>query len=296
MSVPQHLRVIGSRRIYQFFLPSTEDPSLAAEFLLVNPEQATTAFSEIPNDGALTLLVNPDDYEVADINALPGPTCLWFLRRLAPGKQEIYDDSPRLFSAAQQEIRHRVRFFESLVAMGNASVVVSDPASHEFCWSSGVRAVLSPPPVSDGLTRSWRPATVMSLAWWADHGPYASKFQDFMGTEYFQDGENNVSNVARLTDITHSVIIRESVVREFPYEVAVCLSAGHTVVCEAMDPLWGLEPGIDFFELTTPEELHHAVEAFRRSPSLSSLMSRRGQAKARNFASSRVLSRVFSSR
>ena len=294
MSISQHLRVIGSRGIYQFFLPPQGSAFPSSEFLLVESNRAATVFPGVPNNGALTLLVNPDDYSAADIDLLPAPTCLWFLRRLALDGQESYRDAPQLLSIARQEIQKRVSFLETLYPSGPASVVVSDRASVELCRTMGIQAVLSPPPVNDGVARARLPATAMSLAWRAEPGPYAAQFQRYLDSEFTRDGDNHVIRGASLDDITHSIVIQRSVVREFPYEVALCLAAGHTVMSQALEPLWGLEPGIDFVEVSTPEELHYAVEALRRSPSSTALMSRRGQAKAQHFESSRVLSRVLS--
>ena len=295
MSLPQDLRVIGSRSIFRFFLPPEGGPFVRTEFTLVEPVHAEEAFTKIVPDSTLTILVNPDDYELAQINLLQGKTCLWFLRRLAVGRPESYHDAPRLLMRASEEIGKRAGFFSQLNLHGGVTVVVSDAASYQLCLSRGIDAKLSPPPVNERLADLKGSVPRISLALWAGQSEYSSQFGSFPTESRIRHMNSESVLDSDFGDVSHSIIIQESVIREFPYEVALCLTAGHTVIAQALEPRWGLEPGIDFMEVSTPEELFYTVEALWRSPSSSNLMSKRGKGKASTFRSSAVLEKVLHS-
>jgi hypothetical protein len=78
----------------------------------------------------------------------------------------------------------------------------------------------------------------------------------------------------------------------FENRVSMHLAAGHLVISEPLSPSHGLEPGIDFIEITTPEELMDAVGRVLRRPEAATFMRWRGRQKAESFRASTVWSRV----
>jgi len=79
----------------------------------------------------------------------------------------------------------------------------------------------------------------------------------------------------------------------FENRVAMHLAAGQLVISEPLSPSHGLEPGLDFLQVTTPSELHlAAANAFYR-PADFLRIRQRGRRKAEQFRSSSVYPRLI---
>ena len=90
-----------------------------------------------------------------------------------------------------------------------------------------------------------------------------------------------------------AVNIHNEAYPSFENRVPMHLAAGHLVVSEPLSPSHGLEPGIDYIEITTPEALMDAVGRVLRRPDATRLMRWRGRQKAESFRASMVWSRVI---
>jgi hypothetical protein len=79
------------------------------------------------------------------------------------------------------------------------------------------------------------------------------------------------------------------------FENRVCLhvAAGHLVLSEPLDPLHGLEPGIDFVQFELPGQLSEALRAIRDTPMIWRRVRIRGRRKAEQYRASRVYPRLF---
>ena len=102
MSLPQHLRVIGSRRVFQHFLPPIGNPFPSSEFSLVKPGQAGPTMENFPDDDLLTIVVNPDEYEIDGLTSLRGVVWLWFLEPVFQQDKTRTSAAPRLAKAAEE--------------------------------------------------------------------------------------------------------------------------------------------------------------------------------------------------
>ncbi len=78
----------------------------------------------------------------------------------------------------------------------------------------------------------------------------------------------------------------------FENRCATILAAGNLLVTEPLSPTHGLEPSIDFLEVTVPEELQRALFNVRRHPDAYRRMRIRGRMKAEYFRASRVYPRL----
>ena len=78
----------------------------------------------------------------------------------------------------------------------------------------------------------------------------------------------------------------------FENRVSLHLAAGHLVLSEPLDPTHGLEPGIDYLEVSTPEHLHATIALLQRSPNAHHRVRVRGRMKAEGFRASRVYPRL----
>jgi len=78
----------------------------------------------------------------------------------------------------------------------------------------------------------------------------------------------------------------------FENRCATILAAGNLLISERLSPTHGLEPSIDFVEVTVPEELSRALFNIRRHPDAYRRMRIRGRMKAEYFRASRVYPRL----
>lgn len=294
MRESEHLLVIGSEPQFENFLPPIGGLFASAEFVFADPSKIETMPSTSASVRTLTILVNPDDYPLDLVNSLSGAVWLWFLRRLALVERNEYLESPRLFNEAREGIQRRADYLKQLDSQRDRKVVVSDEASYEFCADLGVNVRLSPPPVNDELSKTQSPTGEVFLAAWNSRTAFSLGILSAMPEEWFRSVDRSFVTMEEMSGINQSIILQDSVVSEFPYEFALCLTAGHLVISQAIEPSWGLEAGIDYLEITTPDELFYVVEALRRNPFSANLMRTRGMDKGKIFFASRVIPKLIS--
>jgi hypothetical protein len=82
-------------------------------------------------------------------------------------------------------------------------------------------------------------------------------------------------------------------VRAFESFVLVHLAAGHLVITEVLEPLYGLEPGLDVVQVGDRYELDLRVHQLHQTPDMYDRVRIRGHHKSRQFAASKVWSRVI---
>jgi hypothetical protein len=79
----------------------------------------------------------------------------------------------------------------------------------------------------------------------------------------------------------------------FENRVCLHLAAGHLVLSERLSPSHGLEPGIDFVEISTPEEVLHVLHVLETYPGAYDRVRIRGRIKAELFRASAVYPRLI---
>jgi hypothetical protein len=79
----------------------------------------------------------------------------------------------------------------------------------------------------------------------------------------------------------------------FENRVSMHLAAGHLVLSEVLDPLHGLEPGIDYLQVEHASELRRALAVVTRFPRVHHRVRVRGRLKAEQFRASRVYPRLI---
>ena len=294
MSIPQHLRVIGSRRILRFFLPPVEKPFRSSQFLLVEPADAGAVFRELPDDGCLTIVVDPDNYETEALNRLPGLVWLWFLRPIAHESSSSSSVAPNLARIADESLAARRNFLAEVAVGDSSAIVVSDEESFQHCSRQGSQGLLSPPPGSVGLADF--PSTEQTMiSVWTQGEPtqYLRKFLGELPPQVVMGEGVLLSETESPKAPTHWVVAQGSLTQSFPYEAAMAVVAGQTLISGVLSPRWGLEPGLDYLEYSTPEELGRIVEHSLRYPQSTQLMSWRGKTKSLLFNASVVYPRLL---
>ena len=290
MRFPENLRVIGSRSVYELFLPPAGGQFGGAEFVHVADPKGDMTFLDRVDDGCLTVIVNPDDFSSEHIESLPGPLWLWFLRRLSPPRESLRERTPRLYGEALEVVMERRRILSAALLDRTDKIVVSDLDSQEYCERQGWTVSLSPPPVADEICVTGR---------WSDSAGFPiAQFSENLMRNVLLEGATRFPNwnlepreltgKAGIGSHKHILVTQESLFPSFPYGVAVGLVAGLSVITEPLTPRWGLEPGIDFLEVSTPEELVRMVDHIRRYGNLTQMAAKRGNMKSGIFKASLV--------
>lgn len=295
MPSPQHLRVISSRRIHRFFLPPLGMPFQSSEFVWVNPGQEKLSIENIPGDDSLTVVVDPDNFSVEALSAVQGTVWLWFLNPLIQKNFPFMSDAPRLAKLAEESLVKRRDYLEEVIGNGPVSVVVSDQESFDYCARQGYEVQLSPPPVSDAVsTFASSTERVISARASFKRTEYLRQYLEVLPARLVRIDTDSTFE-SEVSDFpSHWIVLRDSLVSGFPYEAAVAAMAGQTLISEALSPRWGLEPGLDYIEYSTPEELRRIVEHIVRYPLSTQLMARRAKSKSHSFAGSKVFLRLLS--
>jgi hypothetical protein len=78
----------------------------------------------------------------------------------------------------------------------------------------------------------------------------------------------------------------------FENRVCLHLAAGHLVISEPLSPQHGLEHGLDYIPVGTPDGLAHCLEMLRRFPRMWHSVRVRGRQKAEQFRASHVWPRL----
>lgn len=95
-----------------------------------------------------------------------------------------------------------------------------------------------------------------------------------------------------LARTTISVNLHNEPYPSFENRVSISLAAGRLLLSEPLSPTHGLEPGIDFIEVTNPWEVDQAIWAVKQYPEAYEPMRLRGRLKAELFRASRVYPRL----
>src|SRR5207248_10429396 len=97
---------------------------------------------------------------------------------------------------------------------------------------------------------------------------------------------------AALRDHDVGINVHNQPYLSFENRVCLHLAAGHLVLSEPLSPDHGIELGIDYVEVDTPDGLAHALERMRRFPDVYHRVRGRGRRKADQFRASRVWPRL----
>ena len=294
MSTPRRLRVIGPKKNYRFFLPPDGEFFQSSDFFFVAPGQALGKVSKLSDSDSLTVVISPDCYDVNELRTIMGRALFWYLEPVFKGNPSEWLEAPRLGAAASEILEKRCQHLSQLGPRDSSVVVVSDQDSFEYCSNTGHSVMISPPPVSDSLADQVLSSRATIAVWVPS--PASNYVKEFLAQ--LPAGTNQLEALAKteagfLKVPSHWVVPRSTLLHSFPYEAAMALVAGQTLISETLRPRWGLEPGLDYIEFSTPEELGRIVQHISRYPEATRLLSWRGKSKSSLFSASEVYRRLL---
>lgn len=288
------IRVIGSNSLYRYFLPQDGLLFSGASFHHIEPQQGARAIRFLPKQAALSIIVDPFDYGVRALGEIQGPTIFWCLSPLAVSSDPLLSEAPRMYERAKARAADRLRVVSELALAIDTFFVVSDEASQIALSTLGIESAVSPPPVSeDVIRRVWLADGDSNFATVSDNQEYApaiwAAIEAVYGLDFFE-----TTRVAEPGTLSRFFVIAgDLAVPSFPYEAAVSLVAGQTLLSPKLMPSWGLEAGIDYLQYSSPDELAYIMLHLERWTQSTRLMRHRALQKAEIFEASRVLSTVL---
>jgi hypothetical protein len=179
-------------------------------------------------------------------------------------------------------------------------IITFDPLSARAAHEAGIPVWRSMPlPVADEffveqVQPQRDPARVLFLGYATDHREEwltdVKHSFDVLHVAHGLHGERLRQLFAR-TDV--AINLHYDRYPSFENRVCLHLAAGHLVLSEPLSPTHGLEPGLDYLEVTNPEVLMEAIASLRDFPGVWDAVRRRGRRKADQFRASRMWPRIL---
>lgn len=254
------------------------------------------AEAEAPPSG-LTVVMQAESFSARDLTSLPRPMWLWFS---APLVLAPSSDIPS-GSLSEQLVHERLattgKLVDALRPDDVDAVIVADESSRAVLADKGFRVLVSSLPMDDDhIYTDYVDPHSYSVGTFSAETPHQKVYRDALEVQPKQlslalTGKDYWKS-ARL-EVSAGLVIHPDANRCFPMEALVHLASGHTLISEPLWPLFGLEPGLDYFEVTSPSEAFHVMEYLGRSPEVTRLMAYRGKQKSQHFRASATWARLL---
>ena len=283
------LIVVSTNALHRLMLPDDGTFPLSIYFYQVGSQP----YAFRPEDFAL--VIEPHLLSTQELQELPKGQAWWFLSSLVEIPQEVSSITPHVYAHAIQSLETKRRVFLTAGAQPFLVIAPDEPSS-EWLANMGIENLLSQPAVSDKLFNC-RKSSSSSILMLGSSSRYVDLFLKVVTAEIevLTELPNEIAAARHhLERFSIGVNVGESFQKNFSFGAAVHLVAGHALISEALQPLHGLEPGIDYFEFSSPEELLHILNYVQERPRTLELMRSRGYAKASYFRASLVWPKLLS--
>jgi hypothetical protein len=286
---PLRLAFVGQKTFFEACALADESPEVHAAFFEfrggADPERLRLELRAFRPH--VVVVFRPEIIPHGFFADLPAATLGWLTEPIPRGTRGAHPDQQRRL----WELRHvdasnfdRIVSFDPLIAQTAGGVL--------DVWRS------LPLPVADRYFADVRPITVPPRGLFVGRStehreafltPVKHQF-DLMHVAFGVDA-NELERLLGMHDI--GVNIHNEPYESFENRVPIHLAAGQLVLSEPLSPLHGLEPGIDFIQLTGPAQLAHTFEVVARFPAAFDRIRIRGRQKAELFRASRVYPRLI---
>lgn len=99
-------------------------------------------------------------------------------------------------------------------------------------------------------------------------------------------GPDNLVDVLAATDV--GINLHNEAYPNFENRATLHLAAGHLLISEALQPMYGLDCGLDYLEIGSAHDLVRLLHELRRAPDIFRRVRIRGRAKAEMFRASKI--------
>lgn len=204
---------------------------------------------------------------------------------------------PRPGGKSHPDLERRLEYLRAVDRSNFDRVIAFDPyvvptaESHLPVWRS------FPLPVSDSIFAPVRPWSAPPQALFIGRSTeHRDLFLDPVKHEFdvihLAHGITDERLKRFLGECDVSINLHNYAYPTFENRVSISLAAGHLVVSEPLSPTHGLEPGLDYVEVTFPWELRSVIFNVTRHAFAFDRIRARGRAKAEAFRASHVYPRV----
>jgi hypothetical protein len=200
---------------------------------------------------------------------------------------------PRGRGRSHPDLQARMRWLEEVDPGNFDRIVCFDPLIAET--AAGIlrvwRAV--PIPVADSLYMDVRPrADPPDLLFIGRSTAHREELLSPVKRSYpivhIGHGLSGERLVRFLRDADVQVNLHNNPYPTFENRVCIALAAAHLLISEPLSPTHGLEPGVHYLQVETPDELHAVVEQLAREPEAYAHVQSAGREQAERFRASRV--------
>ncbi len=301
MSSPKQvcLNIYSSSIFHKLMVPPNGDRFASSHFVHMTPDVTKIGLSgDQQSQGMpISVIVEPSTIPREQLAQIPQPHIWWFLAPLQNETTRNHIKGSAIGKFSARWLSDYTRPLEDRGLAQRPLVIVSDVTSQDTVTKAGFEAIVSPPAVADVLFRepmSGGPGGKFFI-------PTAPNEYQEMFLSQLDLPEERVDALQAPAQLEESasevhgfgVSIGRSPLREFPVLAAAHLAVANCLISEPLFPLHGLEPGIDYFEITSPEELFHLTQYLDRNPDASRMMAYRGRRKADYFLASRVWANII---
>ena len=293
-NVPVNLRVLSASKVHELLVPPAGGSFGTVDFVHLSPGNKSVGYSSSDPANTITLVVNPQNLLSLDFSPVGSRVWFWSLETLGNPDSTFALNAPRTNEFYTGEIsKVRERFLQGLNE-NTELVIVPDGSSQAFLKSQGIASVISPPAVNDYLGRTRSKDSLNS-------GILSTVPTDAVSGEFLKAAENLVtvlnfedSSVEyQVTTASHVVNLEDAQRAPFPLLAAASLYSGLPLITRALHPRWGYEPGIDYLQVSSPQELHHVLEKIATAPYTTQLMAFRARQKSSIFKASSIFERLL---
>jgi len=300
MKSPHKLRVsiVALSPLSHFSLPPAR--LVGADFrfhLLRTPGDIVRwAHAMSPRSG-LTVVMQAELFSADDLKSLPRPMWLWFSAPLGVAPSSAIPPGSLSEQLVHNRLANSAKLVDALRPDDVDAVIAPDESSRAVLADKGFRAFVSSLPIDDDhIDTEYVDPHSYSVSTFSAETPHQKAYRGVLEAQPKQlafDLTGKDEWKSELSEVSAGLVIHPDANRCFPMEALVHLASGHTLISEPLWPLFGLEPGLDYFEVTSPSEAFHVMQYLGRSPEVTRLMAYRGKQKSQYFRASATWTRLL---
>ena len=300
MKSPRKLRVdiVALSTLFHFSLPPARLVDADFRFhLLSAPGDIVRWVETRPPASGLTVVMQAELFSADDLKSLPRPMWLWFSAPLGVAPSSAIPPGSLSEQLVHERLAHSGKVVDGLRRDDVDAVIVPDESSRAVLADKGFRVLVSSLPMNDDhIDTDCVGLQSYSVGTFSAETPHQKVYRGVLEVQPKQlalplAGKDDWKSM--LSEVSGGLVIHPDANRCFPMEALVHLASGHTLISEPLWPLFGLEPGLDYFEVTSPPEAFHVMEYLGRSPEVTRLMAYRGKQKSQHFRASATWTRLL---
>ena len=245
----------------------------------------------------LTVVMQAESFSATDLKSLPRPLWLWFSAPLVVAPSSEIPPGSLSEQLVHERLATTGKLVDALRPDDVDAVIAPDEGSRAVLADKGFTVLVSSLPIDDDhVDTDYVERHSHSVGTFSAETSHQKAYRGVLEAQPKQlafDLTGKDEWKSELSEVSAGLVIHPDANRCFPMEALVHLASGHTLISEPLWPLFGLEPGLDYFEVTSPSEAFHVMQYLGRSPEVTRLMAYRGKQKSQYFRASAIWTRLL---